>query len=428
MKKRATSSVMAAAVMGAGVVALLALSAYEMKAVWTSCPPTMPSRTQLIDVLKVLVMGPFSRMWQDEVTRVHMECTHTVAVRSPLPTFGATAATYWLLTLPLHLVNAFVVFNVALSVWGALAGILTIVNASYLHDAMPFFSFKPVGIAPKERKQISNLGWKLINVPMSFYMPLWILVTLHWMLWVPTIVSNLVLCRFRRFTHRFRKGPVVYRRGMKKPTLDKPNMDGKPEWDVEWVDRLLEATPEMMTEMVEFVRGYEKGEFGPSDHYELVNFVPKFGSNLSDHATWNEELEKRCQGLKKTIDATAALAGEDNILVAKIVRLEPKKGGSGVQLHVDIYPNVVNVLIPIRAPKMQSFFYINGGGVIPFETGEPIIFNPSFLHAAWNDSEESTRYVYNIAVSTGSCGAIKRWCAYNFTKKVGSYKIRYYSD
>ena len=130
--------------------------------------------------------------------------------------------------------------------------------------------------------------------------------------------------------------------------------------------------------------------------------------NLRQHSTWNEELDRRCKGLRETIKATASLAGEDNILVAKIVRLEPKKGGSGVQLHVDVYPNVVNVLLPIRAPVGKSFLYVNGAGVIPFETGEPIVFNPSFLHAAWNDSEEVTRYVYNIAVSTAASQATTR--------------------
>ena len=39
-----------------------------------------------------------------------------------------------------------------------------------------------------------------------------------------------------------------------------------------------------------------------------------------------------------------------------------------------------------------------------------------------------TQHVYNnIAVNTESCGAIERWCAYNFMNKVGSYK-RYNID
>ena len=111
--------------------------------------------------------------------------------------------------------------------------------------------------------------------------------------------------------------------------------------------------------------------------------------------------------------------------------------------------------MPKQAPRFQEHFVLHNN-----ETGEPLVFNPSFLHAAWNDSEDVTRYVYNIAVSTGSFGSLKRLCAYNFTyvgasglpgvdasaprggeltlgavttpparsKKVGSYKIRYYSD
>ena len=412
-------------VLAAALAATAALSVYEMSAMRAcSAGETLASSAAgalrgaaaaplgaLSSAAGLVMLGPLSHQWKASLTSVGEDCRAS----SPTGLLG-TAALYWVLASPLHALAAFVAFNVALSAWGAVAGGLTVLNNALLNDALPFFSFRPTGIAAGDREKISGLGWRLINVPRGFYVPLWILIALHWSFWLPTILSNIALGRWRRFTHRFRKGPVVYRRGMRKPTAAAPNMDGEADWEVDWVDELLRATPAMMAEMEEFVRRYELGDFGdPSDHYELVNFVPMFGRNLANHSTWSRELDRRCQGLRETIRATAGLAGEENVLVAKIVRLEPKRGGSGVQLHVDVYPNVVNVLIPIRAPKDKSFFYINGGGVIPFETGEPLVFNPSFLHAAWNDSEDVTRYVYNIAVSTGSFGSLKRLCAYNFT-------------
>lgn len=422
-------------------VLLVALSSYEMRAANTckrELLPSLGSSTRqdvnepaevaavplgavLSSGMQLLLKGPYSDAWEQNL--FPSRCRAQSLTR----TF-ATTALYWILTSPLHLLNLLIVFTLLVTALGILLGGLTALNSMYFDNLLPFFTFKSKGIAPEDEKLISPLGWKLINVPKSFYVPLWILISIHWVLWIPTIVSNLLLCRYRRFTHQFRKGPIIYKKGMKKPSLEKPNMDGKPEWDVEWIDRLLSTVPTMMDEMKTFIQEYERGKFGPSDHYELVNFVPTFGRNLAKHSTWNEELEKRCRGLQETIKATAGLAGQENVVVAKIVRLEPKRGGSGVQSHVDIYPNVLNILLPIHAPMNKSFFYIRGGGIIPFKTGEPIVFNPSFLHAAWNDSEDCTRYVYNVAVSTGRLGSLKRFCAYNFTKKVGSYRIRYYSD
>lgn len=213
------------------------------------------------------------------------------------------------------------------------------------------------------------------------------------------------MLRQRRFK---RLGPVLY------PTLS-------PTFEVPWIKRLLSSVPVMMRECEAFIQAYERKEIKASDHYELINLAPNYGTNLKQH---DHAESKRLRG---TIEATANLRGPENVMVSKLVRLNGQKGGTGVQLHVDIYPNVVNVLVPIRAPKNNSFLYVKQHGILPFKQGEPIVFNPSFLHAAWNDSE-STRYVYNIGISTGSGGAFKRWCAYHYTKRVGSYKIRYYSS
>ena len=265
---------------------LVALSAYEMNAL-SFCSTGRPLLSSaagavrtaaeaplgaLSSAVGILMLGPFSRTWKATLTSVG-ECTS-----SSLTGAVGTAALYWVITCPLHLLNVFIAFNVALSLWGAFAGGLSIINSKYLHDALPFFSFKPTGI-DDTKTSISALGLRLIKVPHGFYVPLWILISLHWCCWLPTIVSNIVLGRWQRFTHRFRKGPIVYKSGMQKPSA---NIDGEADWDVDWVDKLLQATPAMMEEMESFVQQYEerrdsKGGFQPSDHYELVNFVPLFG-------------------------------------------------------------------------------------------------------------------------------------------------------